>query len=281
MMDSDMKQRLDTALAALREQAPFTPEIALILGSGMTRFADEELADRTEIATPLPGMPRHSAPNHNGGVLFGRWHGVPVAVLRGRLHFYEGHTVDEVVMPIRLLSRFGVKTLISTNAAGGINAEFKVGDLMLVTDHISSFVPSPLRGPNDDSLGIRYPDMTRAYDPELGAMLAAAGRDIGIELRRGVLIQTSGPQFETPAEIRMYRIGGADAVCMSTVVETIAARHAGMRVAAVSWISNLAAGISPEPLSLEEVVRESKAAAPRITALLSGFFRHFAEQSRS
>lgn len=277
MTESDMKQRLDAALAALREQAPFVPRIALILGSGMTRFADEELADRVEIAAPLPGMPRPSAPNHNGGFLFGRWHGVPVAVLRGRLHYYEGHAIDEVVMPIRLLGRFGVEILVSTNAVGGIDPDFRVGDLMLVADHIASFMPSPLRGPNDESIGVRYPDMTRAYDPKLGMLLTAAARDAGIELKRGVLIQLPGPQFETPAEVRMCRILGADAVGMSTAVETIAARHAGMRVAAVSWVSNLAAGISPEPLSLEEVVRESEAAAPRIKALLAAFFRRFSE----
>jgi len=275
-----MKQRLDAALDALRGSAPFIPEIALILGSGMTRFADDEATPCAALTKALPGMPAATAPDHGGGMLFAHWHGVPAVILRGRLHYYEGHSIEETVMPIRLLARFGVKTLLSTNAVGGIRADFKVGDLMLVEDHIASFMPSPLRGPNDESIGVRYPDMTDAYDPELGGMLREAAGNAGIELKSGVLMQLPGPQFETPAEIRMCRALGADAVGMSTAVETIAARHAGMRVAAVSWVSNLAAGISPEPISLEEVIRESKAAAPRIKALLSSFFRLLAARRR-
>jgi purine-nucleoside phosphorylase len=274
MGKTPMNLRLATAARYLAEKAPFSPEIALILGSGMTDFVDSELENRLFIPAPLPEMPAPTAPGHNGGYLFGIWHNKKVIVMRGRIHFYEGYDIDEVVMPIRLLALLGVKNLIMTNAVGAINQNFKVGDMMVIRDHISTFMPSPLRGENLENFGERFVDMTEAYDKNLRQKIKSAAVNAGFnQIHEGTYIQLPGPQFETPAEIRMCRALGADAVGMSTAVETIAARHAGINVAAISWISNLAAGISENKITLEEVMREADIAAPKIKKLLSELFK--------
>ena len=188
--------------------------------------------------------------------------------MRGRLHYYEGYTPQEVVYPIRLLRALGAEILLSTNAVGGINPDFVPGDIMVVDDHIASFMPSPLRGRNDDAVGVRYPDMTKAYDLELKDIIFQSADSLGIALKRGVFIQLPGPQFETPAEIRMCRLLGADAVGMSTAIEVIAARHCGLRTAVISYVSNLAAGISGEPITVEEVIEISRQIAPVFRKLL-------------
>ncbi|MBQ7736737.1 MAG: purine-nucleoside phosphorylase [Oscillospiraceae bacterium] len=253
---------------AVRRRTDFTPRVALVLGSGLGGFADE-LRKTAEIPyEELPGFPRSTAPGHAGRLVLGYVEDVPVAVLQGRVHLYEGYSPAEVVRPVRLLAMLGAKIFFATNAAGGMRPELGAGELMMLTDHVSCFVPNPLRGENLDELGTRFPDMTEVYDAGLREILQSAAEKNGIELRRGVYVQLPGPSFETPAEIRMLAALGADAVGMSTVVEAVAARHAGLRVCAVSMIANLAAGLSPAPLSAEEVLAAANAAAPRFKALL-------------
>ena len=261
-------ERINECLAAVREKTDLVPEVAVILGTGLDPFGD---MIRREAAVPypeLPHFPHSTAPGHKGQLLFGRVEDTPVVVMQGRVHIYEGYALPDVVRPVRLMAALGAKILFVTNASGGIRADLKAGSLMLMRDHISSFVPNPLIGPNISELGIRFPDMSEVYDPALCSLVRAAADKNGIELREGVYVQLPGPSLETPAEIRMLSILGADAVGMSTVVEVIAARHAGMRVVGVSCVANQAAGLSPTPLSIEEVIAASKAAAPKFKRLL-------------
>ena len=230
------------------------PEVAVILGSGLGEWADslEEIQ-----AFPYSALPHFHVPSvagHAGRLLFGRVRGRRIVVLQGRFHFYEGYPIEEVVFPVQLLCSLGIGTLLLTNAAGGINQRFHAGDLMVITDHINLMGVNPLRGPNDQRLGPRFPDMSRIYDSEASETLKRIGRNLGIPVQEGVYAAMSGPSYETPAEIRMLSRWGADAVGMSTVPEAIVARQRGVKVAGISCITNLAAGISPEPLSHKEVV---------------------------
>ena len=246
-------QKYMQAAETIRSRTALVPEIAIVLGSGLGGFADRvENAVSVEYGD-IPGFPRSTVPGHHGRFLIGCVEGQSVIVLDGRVHYYEGSDISDVVLPVRTAACLGARTLILTNAAGGIRADMKAGDFMLIADQISSFVPSPLRGPNDDGIGPRFPDMSAAYDPVLRAVIRKAAAREGIFLREGVYCQLPGPQYETPAEIRMLRTLGADAVGMSTACECIAARHMGLRVAGISCISNLAAGISAAPLSHAEV----------------------------
>ncbi len=261
-------ERLKACLAAVRERTDFVPEAALVLGSGLGGFAERV---RPVCALPygdIPGFPVSTAPGHAGQFLFGYVEDTPVAVMQGRVHLYEGYSCADVALPARLLRLMGTKILFLTNASGGIRADLAAGDLLLLTDHISCFVPNPLLGPNPDALGERFPDCTEVYDAALRRLLRAAAERNGIPLREGVYAQLTGPSFETPAEIRMLAALGADAVGMSTVVEAIAARHCGLRVCGVSCVANKAAGLSPTPLSSEEVLAAANAAAPRFQKLV-------------
>lgn len=244
---------LEKWVRAVREVTNFTPEIGIVLGSGLGDFA--RLVDRkAEVSyASLPGFPVSTVAGHAGKLIFGYARSVPVVIMQGRVHYYEGYSMYEVVAPIRLMGLLGAKKLLLTNAAGGVNTSFTPGDLMLITDHISAFVPSPLRGENPQELGPRFPDMSKVYDEAMGRAVLEAGEKLGQELRQGVYLQWQGPNYETPAEIRMFRTLGADAVGMSTVCEAIAARHMGLRVCAISCITNMACGILPKPLSHEEV----------------------------
>jgi len=265
----DTYEKLMCCADAVRRATDFTPDIALVLGSGLGGLAD---ALDTEAAVPygaIDGFPVSTVPGHAGRFLFGRLGGKRVVVLQGRIHYYEGYPMEDVVLPVRLAGVLGAKTLFLTGAAGGINAAFAPGDLMLLTGHISSFVPSPLRGANIDALGPRFPDMTDAYDKDLRALVRAAAAENGIALREGVYVQTAGPQYETPAEIRMYRALGADAVGMSTACETAAARHMGLRVVAVSCISNMAAGMLDRPLTHQEVQDTADRIGPVFARLIA------------
>ena len=260
-------ERLLKALEAVREKTDFVPEVGIVLGSGLGAFG-EKIEKVAEIAYgDIPGFPVSTAPGHAGRFLFGYVEKTPVAVMQGRVHMYEGYTGADVAMPARLLKLMGAKTLFLTNASGGIRADLDAGDLMMLTDHIGFFIPNPLIGENIDELGVRFPDMSEVYDKSLRSVLRAAAAKNGIDLKEGVCDQYS-PSFETPADIRMLGKLGADAVGMSTVVEAMAARHCGLRVCAVSCIANKAAGISPTPLSGEEVIEAANAAAPRFQALL-------------
>ena len=261
-------ERIRGCAAAVREKTDFVPEVGVILGSGLGAFGDMVRTAATVPYADIPGFPVSTAPSHVGRFVFGHVEDTPVAVMQGRVHLYEGYGVSDVVLPVRLMAALGAKILFVTNASGAMGPDLTAGDLMLITDHISSFVPNPLIGPNIDELGTRFPDMSEAYDPGLRSIVRAAAEKNGIRLREGVYVQLTGPSFETPAEIRMLMKLGADAVGMSTVVEVIAANYAGMRVAGVSCVANLAAGISPNKLSAEEVIAAGAAAAPKFKALL-------------
>ena len=259
---------LEKWVRAVREVTDFTPEIGIVLGSGLGDFA--RLVDRkAEVSyDSLPGFPVSTVAGHAGKLIFGYVRSVPVVVMQGRVHYYEGYSMEQVVAPIRLMGLLGAKKLLLTNAAGGVNTSFTPGDLMLITDHISAFVPSPLRGENPQELGPRFPDMSRVYDKEMGRAVLEAGEKLGESLQQGVYLQWQGPNYETPAEIRMFRTLGADAVGMSTVCEASAARHMGLRVCAVSCITNMACGILPQPLSHEEVQQTANRVKDKFQALV-------------
>ncbi len=261
-------EKLQNCYKSVREKTDFVPEVALILGSGLGDFADEIDVRCTIDYKEIEGFPVSTVALHKGRFVFGYVSEVPVVIMQGRVHYYEGYEMSDVVLPTRLMGLLGAKTLILTNAAGGIKRGFKCGDFMLIEDHISQFVPSPLIGPNIDELGTRFPDMSQVYDKELAAVIKKAALEIGIDLKQGVYIQFTGPCYETPSEINMARALGADAVGMSTAVEAIVAKHMGLKVAGISCISNLAAGISPTPLSHKEVQETADAVAPKFKELL-------------
>jgi purine-nucleoside phosphorylase len=266
--------KLEPALEALRARAPFTPELAVVLGSGLGALAEGPEAKRG-VAVPftdLPGFPAQSVAGHSGKVVFCELEGRRVLLQAGRFHFYEGHPLAVVTAPMRLYARLGVKAVLHTNAAGALNPAHAVGDLMAITDHINFTGTHPLLGPNVEP-GPRFPDMSAAYDPALRAQLQAAARATGQPLQEGVYIGVLGPSYETPAEIRAFRALGADAVGMSTVPEVIVARHEGLRVAGVSCLCNMAAGILPQPLSHAEVLAAGAAAAAKFETLVRRFIR--------
>lgn len=268
------RAELDAAVAAVKRALPpnARPRIGMILGSGLGGFADT-LADR--VAVPfekIPGLPPSTIVGHAGNVVYGRGGDpatVEVLALQGRVHFYEGHDLARVAFPARVLVAAGCKTLVITNAAGGIDPALHAGDIVIIGDHLNLLGGSPLRGANDESIGARFPDMTEAYDARLRELAVAAGREVGLALRQGVYAALPGPQYETPSEVRMLRGLGADLVGMSTVPEVIAAVHMGARVLGLSCCTNLAAGISPHKLSHAEVTETADRVRAQFTALLS------------
>jgi len=269
MSDSGLLARLDAAADAIRKKAKSPPQVGLVLGSGLGAFA-EGLADR--VAIPYDRIPNFPVPSgvvgHAGELVLGSVGPIPVAVLSGRIHFYEGLPMSDVVFPARVLARLGVKAVVLTNAAGGVRLSFRPGDLMLVTDHINAFGTNPLMGANEDSLGPRFPDMSVVYDARLRGVIKAEARRLRIPVRAGVYVGLAGPSYETPAEIRMWRRLGADAVGMSTVPEALALRHAGVRVAGISTITNMAAGILKKPLNHVEVLETTRRVGARFVKLL-------------
>ncbi len=270
-----VEEKLNRALLSVREKTSFKPQVALVLGSGLGDYAEQMKVECTVDYRDIEGFPVSTAPGHKGRFVFGYVKDVPVVAMQGRVHYYEGYDMTDVVLPIRLMHLLGAKILFLTNASGGIRQGFCAGDLMLITDQISFFVPSPLRGENCASLGVRFPDMSSIYDKELCRIVRRVAMDQGIDLKEGVYIQTQGPNYESPAEINLCRMLGADAVGMSTACEAIAANHCGMRIVGVSCISNLAAGISPNPLTEEEVIEAGKMAAEKFTALVSSSIEAF------
>ncbi len=255
-------EKLMSVLSQIRERTDFVPECAIVLGSGLGGFAENIEVKTTIEYSEIDGFPVSTVSGHAGRFVFGRIDGVNVVIMQGRVHFYEGYPITDVVLPIRIMGLLGAKILFLTNASGAINRSFEAGSLMLICDQISSFVPSPLIGANINELGTRFPDMSEIYDKKLQELIIRAAEELGISLKRGVYIQTTGPNYESPAEIRAYAALGADAVGMSTACEAIAARHMGMRVCGVSCISNMAAGISETPLSHEDIkVAADKAGA--------------------
>ncbi len=259
---------------------PYAPRVLLVLGSGLGGFADSLDVDLAIPYGSIEGHPCSTVLGHAGRYLLTRSLGVPTLVMQGRVHYYEGYSASETALPIRLARALGADTVILTNASGGIREDLSPGTLMLLSDHIASFMPSPLRGANDDALGTRFPDMTEVYDSHLRALARSVAEKAGIAITEGVYLQVGGPQYETPAEIRAYRTLGADAVGMSTACEAIAARHAGMRVLGISCITNKASGLGGTPLSHEEVTATSHRTKSRFEALLRGIFREITEENR-
>jgi purine-nucleoside phosphorylase len=263
-----MRGELDAAVAAICARNASEPRVGVVLGSGLGGFADG-IESPTEIPyADIPGWPAATAVGHTGTLVLGTFGGVSVAVLRGRAHLYEGLPPDRIVFGVRVLGLLGIGTLVLTNACGAIDRAFEPGQLVAIADHVNLQGQSPLVGPNDESLGPRFPDMTDAYDPELRAAARAAAERLGFALPEGVFAAWLGPAFETPAEIRMLRALGADLVGMSTVPEVLAARHMGIRCLALSCVTNMAAGVSGEPIDHERVLQVGAQVAGTLTSLL-------------
>lgn len=271
----EIYEKLNHCLACVRKVTDFVPKVGLVLGSGLGDFA-KTIEDPIVIPySEIDGFPVSTVMGHEGNYIFGYVKGVPVVCMQGRVHYYEGYSVTDVVLPIRLMGLLGAEILFLTNASGGIADGMKAGDFMLIEDHISIFAPNPLIGKNIDELGVRFPDMSSVYRKELKEIICSAAADCGIELKKGVYVQLTGPSYESPAEIQLLKKLGADAVGMSTVVEAIAANHMGMKVCGISLISNLAAGISPTPLSHKEVKEAADKAAPLFVKLVSESIARF------
>ncbi len=274
-MANEIYSKVEKCVKAIRKVTDFEPRVAITLGSGLGNYA-EQIDVKCEISySDIPGFPVSTVPGHAGKFIFGYVGKVPVVCMKGRVHFYEGYDISDVVLPARVMRRLGAEILFLTNAAGGINYTFDAGDLMLINDHISLFAKNPLIGQNIDEYGTRFPDMSCVYDKELREIILETALKNKIPLKQGIYAQVTGPSFESPAEIRMLRIGGADAVGMSTVVEAIAARHMGMRVCGISCISNLAAGMLNEPLSHEDVQKAADKTGPLFEKLVTECVKKF------
>ena len=265
---NEVYDKLMNCYKSVREKTDFVPEAALVLGSGLGDYADH-IQVVTEINySDIEGFPVSTVVGHAGKFIFGYVGKVPVVCMKGRVHYYEGYPVSDVVLPTRLMKLFGAKILFLSNASGGMNRKFQAGDLMMITDHIGIFAPNPLIGANIEELGTRFPDMSHVYDLELQELIRTTAKENNIPLQEGVYVQLTGPSYESPAEIRMLA-DYADAVGMSTVVEAIAANHCGLRVCGISCVCNLAAGMNPTPLSHKEVQEAADKAAPLFTELVT------------
>ena len=238
---------------SIQMKIDFKPEIALVLGSGLGDYGETIDIVATLDYHDIEGFPVSTVAGHKGRFIFGYVQDVPVVCMQGRIHYYEGYAMSDVVLPTRLMKMMGAKVLFLTNAAGGLNFDFQAGDFMMITDHIMNFVPSPLIGPNIDELGTRFPDMSDVYKKDLQDIIRGTANELGIKLQEGVYIQLTGPNYETPAEVRMCRALGADAAGMSTAAEAVAANHMGMKVCGISCITNLGCGMLDQPLSHAEV----------------------------
>ena len=262
-------EKLMKCYESVKEKVKFTPKVALVLGSGLGDYAEDIKITATLDYHDIEGFPVSTIPGHKGRFVFGYVEETPVVIMQGRVHFYEGYSIQDVVLPIRLMKLMGAEVLFLTNAAGGVSFDFHAGDLMLIKDHISMFVPSPLIGANLDELGVRFPDMSDIYDRELRDMIKNLARDLEISLQEGIYIQLTGPAYESPAEVQMCRILGGDAVGMSTACEALAANHMGMKICGISCISNLACGMTDQPLSHKEVQEAADKVAPRFKKLVT------------
>jgi purine-nucleoside phosphorylase len=268
-----MIKALDEAVAFVRGKSSIQPEAGVILGSGLGDLVDSIDIDTTISYGDIPGARASTVVGHQGQMVLGRIDGTPVVVMRGRVHFYEGYEMEEVMFLSRLIGRLGIKKLIVTNAAGGVNTSYKAGDLMLISDHINLMGVNPLRGPNAEDLGVRFPDMSEAYPESLRAIARDVAKEIGIPLQEGVYLALSGPTYETPAEIRAFRVLGADAVGMSTVPEVIAMSHMNIPVLGISCITNMASGILKQKLSHQEVMETTARVRVEFTELLLGVLK--------
>ncbi len=248
-----MYNKLMGCLASVRAKTDFKPEVAVILGSGLGEFANEIKIVDTINYTDIKGFPVSTVKGHAGRFVFGYVEDTPVVIMQGRVHYYEGYPMSDVVLPTRLMGMMGAKKILLTNAAGGCNPDYKPGDLMIIADRITTAVPSPLIGPNMEELGTRFPDMSEVYSKRLQEVIRVCANECDIEMQKGVYVQFTGPNYETPAEVKLAQLWGGDAVGMSTAVEAMAANHMGMEVCGISCITNMAAGISKVQINHKEV----------------------------
>lgn len=262
-------EKLMRCYESVRTKIDFKPEIALVLGSGLGDYGESIDVVATLSYSDIEGFPVSTVAGHKGRFIFGYIHGVPVVCMQGRVHYYEGYPMTDVVLPTRLMKMMGAKVLFLTNAAGGLNFDFQPGDFMMLTDHIMNFVPSPLIGENMDELGARFPDMSDIYKKDLQDIIRKTAKDLDIHLQEGVYIQLTGPNFETPTEVKMCRMLGADAAGMSTAAEAVAANHMGMKVCGISCITNMGCGMLDQPLCHEEVQETADRVAVQFKALVT------------
>ena len=268
-----MYKKLEKCLKSIRKKTDFKPEKAVILGSGLGDYAEKIKIEKIVKYTEIEGFPVSTVQGHKGQFVFGYVKDVPVVLMQGRVHYYEGYSMQDVVLPTRLMGMMGAKKVLLTNAAGGVNPSFRPGDFMLITDHITTAVPSPLIGPNIEELGTRFPDMSEVYAVELREKVKKAAEKLQIPLQEGVYMQFTGPSYETPAEIRMCRTWGGDAAGMSTACEAVAANHMGMKVCGISCITNLAAGMSKEKLNHKEVQETADRVSKQFKQLVTEVIR--------
>ena len=268
-------EKLVNCYNSVRQKIDFVPDVAIVLGSGLGDYGKEIKVVAELDYHDIEGFPVSTVLGHAGKFIFGYVGDVPVVCMKGRVHFYEGYPISDVVLPTRLMKLMGAEVLFLTNASGGANPAFKAGDLMMMTDHISCFVPNPLMGENLDELGPRFPDMSEVYDKDLQEIIRNCAKEAGIDLKEGVYLQLTGPAYETPAEVRMIGMLGADAVGMSTAVEAIAANHMGMKICGISCICNLGAGLSPTPLTHKEVQEAADKTAPLFKKLVTESVKRF------
>jgi purine-nucleoside phosphorylase len=275
-------QSVQEAVSFLRSRLPAAPEAAIILGTGLGGLDDRVQAAVTIPYQEIPHFPKSTVEGHKGDLLFGTFAGCNVAVMEGRLHYYEGYTLQEATLPVRILRELGAEVLVINSAAGGLDPDFAAGDLMVITDHINLMGDTPLRGVADERLGERFPDMSRPYDRELAMIAGEVATDLGIAVRHGVYVAVAGPNLETPAETRMLRMLGADAVGMSTVPEVIVANQVGFRTLALAAITNVNVPESMAPVSVQQVIATAEQCQPRIAAILEGVLQRWASsRSRS
>ena len=262
-------EKLQRCYKSIEDKIPFRPRLALVLGSGLGDYAERIEIEASIDYREITDFPVSTVSGHKGRFVFGHIGSVPVVIMQGRVHYYEGYAMEDVVLPARLMHLMGAEILFLTNACGSANPAYQAGDFMLLTDHILYSVPNPLIGENAEELGLRFPDMSEVYDSALRKEILAVAKEQGLSIREGVYMQFSGPSFETPAEVRMAHILGADAVGMSTACEAVAGRHSGMRICGISCISNLGAGLSEEPLSDEDVKVVASRVAPLFKKLVT------------
>lgn len=277
---SNEYETLMRCVRSVRTKTDFVPKVALVLGSGLGDYASQLRVEATVDYHEIEGFPVSTVPGHTGRFVFGYVGDVPVVCMQGRVHYYEGYSMKDVVLPTRLMKLMGARILFLTNAAGGVQQGMHAGDLMLITGQIASFVPSPLIGANIEELGSRFPDMSEIYNRNLIHIARKCAVDLEIDLKEGTYLQFTGPAYESPQEVAMARILGADAVGMSTACEAVAANHMGMQIIGISCISNLACGISPEPLSHAEVQKSADEAAPRFQALVTEIIKEIGRTCR-
>jgi purine-nucleoside phosphorylase len=271
---NEIYDKLKKCVKSVREKTDFAPEVALILGSGLGDYADEIQIVQTIDYSQIDGFPTSTVAGHKGRFVFGYVAEVPVVIMQGRVHYYEGYPMSDVVLPTRLMGMLGAKKLFLTNASGGVNFAFKPGDFMLITDHIATGVPNPLIGANLDELGVRFPDMTEVYSKRMRNIIKEVSEKMEIQLREGIYVQLTGPSYETAAEVCMCRSWGGDAVGMSTACEAIAAHHMGMEVCGISCITNLAAGMSSEQLNHNEVQETADRVSKQFKSLVTEIIKN-------